>query len=144
VPWQLSGYGRSDWSTKLTRGLSAKAVAGFQSRRALRHDAAPVTPQYAAFSTYKAARSAETRRLLGSYQTEDSWEEEMTRGDLLRESLGYAMIGLKIQLGQRFMPLRLTDEQRAVIATKVVANMSQHGDTWNLDEPLPNFHHGPR
>jgi integration host factor subunit alpha len=55
VPWQLSGYGRSDWSTKLIRGLSAKAVAGFQSRRALRHDAAPVTPQYAAFSTYKAA-----------------------------------------------------------------------------------------
>ena len=54
------------------------------------------------------------------------------------------MIGLKIQLGQRFMPLRLTDEQRAVIATKVVANMSQHGDIWNLDEPLPNFHHGPR
>jgi hypothetical protein len=82
--------------------------------------------------------------LLGSYQTAGSWEEEMTRGDLLRESLGYAMIGLKIQLGQRFMPLRLTDEQRAVIATKVVANMSQHGDIWNLDEPLPNFHHGPR
>jgi putative ABC transport system substrate-binding protein len=41
VPWQLSGYGRSDWSTKLTRGLSTEAVAGFQSRRALRHDAAP-------------------------------------------------------------------------------------------------------
>jgi len=68
----------------------------------------------------------------------------VTRGDLLREALGFAVIGLKIQLGQRFMPLRLTDEQRAEIAAKVVANMSQHGDIWNLDEPLPNFHHGPR
>jgi len=26
---QLSGYGRSDWSTKLIRGLMAKAAAGF-------------------------------------------------------------------------------------------------------------------
>ena len=68
----------------------------------------------------------------------------MTRGDLLRESLAFAMIGLKIQLGQRFMPLKMTDEQRAIIAAKVVANMSMHKDIWNLDEPLATFHHGPR
>ena len=67
----------------------------------------------------------------------------MTRGDLLREALAFAMLGLKIQLGQRFMPLKLTDEQRAVIAAKVVANMSKHRDIWNLEEPLPDFHHGP-
>jgi hypothetical protein len=68
----------------------------------------------------------------------------VTRGDLLREALEFAMIGLKIQLGQRFMPLKFTEEQRAVIAAKVVANMSKHVDIWNLDEPLPNFRHGPR
>jgi hypothetical protein len=68
----------------------------------------------------------------------------MTRGDLLRESLAFAMIDVKLKLGQRFMPLRLTDEQRTEIATKVVANMTKHRDVWNLDEPLPNFCHGPR
>jgi hypothetical protein len=68
----------------------------------------------------------------------------MTRGDLLRESLAFAMIDVKLKLGQRFMPLRLTDEQRAEIAGKVVANMSKHRDVWNLDEPLPNFFQGPR
>jgi hypothetical protein len=54
------------------------------------------------------------------------------------------MIDVKLKLGQRFMPLRLTDEQRTEIATKVVANMTKHRDVWNLDEPLPNFCHGPR
>jgi hypothetical protein len=67
----------------------------------------------------------------------------VTRGDLLRESLAFAIINLKIKLGQRFMPLRLTDKPRAEIAGKVVANMSKHKDVWNLDEPLPNFFQGP-
>jgi hypothetical protein len=31
MPWQLSGNGRSGWSTKLIRGLKAEAAAGFQS-----------------------------------------------------------------------------------------------------------------
>jgi hypothetical protein len=52
----------------------------------------------------------------------------MTRGDLLRESLAFAMTGVKLQLGRRFIPLRLTDEQRAEIAGKVVANMTKHRD----------------
>src|SRR6516225_2765783 len=56
MPWQLSGNGRSDWSTKLIRGLKAEAAAGFQSRRERCRESTPVTPQYAAFSTYKAAR----------------------------------------------------------------------------------------
>ena len=38
---QLSGYGRSDWSTKLIRGLMAKAAAGFQSRRGRCHESSP-------------------------------------------------------------------------------------------------------
>jgi len=63
----------------------------------------------------------------------------MTRGDMLRESLMFAMNGVKLQMGQRFVPVRLTDEQREDIASKVVANMTKHRDVWNLDEPLPNF-----
>src|SRR5262249_9775446 len=52
----LCGYGRSDWSTKLIRGLTSEAAAGFQSRRGLNHDdSAPVTPHNAPFPTYKAA-----------------------------------------------------------------------------------------
>ena len=53
MPWQLFGYGRNDWSTKLIRGLTSETRAGFQSRRGLRHDTAPVAPHYAAFPTYK-------------------------------------------------------------------------------------------
>jgi len=54
MPWQLSGNGRSGWSTKLIRGLKAEAAAGFQSRRERCREPTPVTPQYAAFPTYKA------------------------------------------------------------------------------------------
>ena len=47
----------SDWSTKLIRGLTSEAAAGFQSRRGLNHDdSAPVTPHNAPFPTYKAAQ----------------------------------------------------------------------------------------
>jgi hypothetical protein len=55
MPWQLSGNGRSGWSTKLIRGLKAEAAAGFQSRQERCREPTPVTPQYAAFTTYKAA-----------------------------------------------------------------------------------------
>src|SRR5262245_9591 len=50
------GYGRSDWSTKLIRGLTSEAAAGFRSRRGPSHDSTLVTPHNAPFSTYKAAR----------------------------------------------------------------------------------------
>ena len=56
MPRQLSGYGRIDWSTKLIRGLTSEAPAGFQSRRGRGHESAPVTLHYAAFPTYKAPR----------------------------------------------------------------------------------------
>jgi hypothetical protein len=58
MPWQLSGNGRSGWSTKLIRGLKAEAATGSQSRRERCREPTPVTPQYAAFTTYKAVRSA--------------------------------------------------------------------------------------
>ena len=62
MPWQLSGNGRNGWSTKLIRGLKAEAAAGFQSRRERCREPTPVTPQYAAFPTYKAARVHHTTR----------------------------------------------------------------------------------
>src|SRR5262249_5632662 len=47
---QLFGYGRSDRSTKLTRGLISETPAGFRSRRGLNYDdSAPVTPHNAPF-----------------------------------------------------------------------------------------------
>src|SRR6516162_5994869 len=62
MPWQLSGNGRSGWSTKLIRGLKAEAAAGFQSRRERCREPTPVNPHYAAFATYKAARFNRTCR----------------------------------------------------------------------------------
>src|SRR5215467_8887407 len=57
VPWQLFGYGRSDRSTKLIRGLISETPAGFWSRRGLSYDdSAPVTPHNAPFPTYKTPR----------------------------------------------------------------------------------------
>src|SRR5262249_52562811 len=53
---QLFGYGRSDWSAKLIRGLGSEAAAGFRSRRGDGHDRTPVAPHNAAFPTYKAVR----------------------------------------------------------------------------------------
>src|SRR5258708_23404931 len=55
VPRQLYGYGRIDWSTKLIRGLTSEAAAGFRSRRGPNHDSTFVTPHNAPFATYKAA-----------------------------------------------------------------------------------------
>src|SRR5262245_60932410 len=50
------GYGRGDRSTKLIRGLTSEAPAGFRSRRGPSHDSTLVTPHNAPFSTYKAPR----------------------------------------------------------------------------------------
>src|SRR3974390_1455538 len=69
MPWQLFGNGRSDWSTKLTRGLEAETAAGFQSRRGRCREPTPVTPQYATFQTYKAARVHHAHRRYGGMAT---------------------------------------------------------------------------
>jgi Reverse transcriptase (RNA-dependent DNA polymerase) len=56
VPRQLFGYGRSDRSPKLIRGLGSEAAAGFRSRRRRYREPTPVIPHYAPFPSYKAAR----------------------------------------------------------------------------------------
>src|SRR5262245_13341344 len=49
MPGQLFGYGRSDRSSKLIRGLESETPAGFRARRGFGHDPAPVTPDNALF-----------------------------------------------------------------------------------------------
>jgi hypothetical protein len=62
APRQLFGYGRSDWSSKLIRGLASEAPAGFRSRRGDGHDQIPVAPHCAPFPSYKAPRVHHTGR----------------------------------------------------------------------------------
>src|SRR6266542_2723206 len=54
MPRQLFGYGRSDRSSKLIRGLGSEAAAGFRSRRGRYREPTPVIPHYAPFASYKA------------------------------------------------------------------------------------------
>src|SRR5262249_27718100 len=54
-----------DWSTKLIRGLTSEAPAGFRSRRGPSHDSTLVTPHNAPFSTYKAPRVHQAARRRG-------------------------------------------------------------------------------
>ncbi len=68
----------------------------------------------------------------------------MKRGEVLKFSLAFAMRGVTLQLGKRFVPLKLTEEQRYEIAGKVIANLTKYGDFWRLDEDMPENHPGPR
>ena len=53
MPRQLFGYGRSDRSSKLTRGLLSETPAGFRSRQGDGHDRTPIAPHNALFPSYK-------------------------------------------------------------------------------------------
>src|SRR5262249_7440964 len=66
IPRQLFGYGRSDRSSKLTRGLRSKAAADFRSRQRRSREPTPATSQYALFASYKAARVHHAARRRGS------------------------------------------------------------------------------
>jgi hypothetical protein len=62
---QLFGYGRSDWGSKLIRGLTSETAAGFPSLRRSGYDPTPVTPHNAPFPTYKTARVHHAARRRG-------------------------------------------------------------------------------
>jgi len=80
VPWQLCGYGRSDRSTKLIRGLISETPAGFWSRRGLSYDdSAPVTPHNAPFPTYKAPRVHHATRRCRSWYYLIGWRYGSSR-----------------------------------------------------------------
>src|SRR5262245_64678725 len=66
MPGQLFGYGRSDRSSKLIRGLESETPAGFRARRGFGHDPAPVTPDNALFASYKTPRVHHAARRGGS------------------------------------------------------------------------------
>jgi hypothetical protein len=55
------GYGRSDWSSKLIRGLRSEAPAGFRSRRGWYREPTPVTSYNAPFASCKCATQAGAR-----------------------------------------------------------------------------------
>lgn len=60
-----------------------------------------------------------------------------TRGKILRDSIAFHLSGIKLQLGQRFVPLRLSEEQRYNVADKVVAKLKERSGFWELDELMP-------
>ena len=109
MPWQLFGYGRSDRSTKLTRGLISETPAGFRSRRGLSYDdSAPVTPHNAPFPTYKTPRvphAARRRGGLAARGARSSRKSPKKRKyfDTLIDGLELAVATLSLQLIGHFV-----------------------------------------
>jgi len=66
-----------------------------------------------------------------------------TRGQMLRNSIAFCLRGIKLHLGQRFMPLKLTEEQRYDIADKVIEKLNGRSDLWQLNEPMPEYPTAP-
>ena len=62
-----------------------------------------------------------------------------TRGHILQSSIAFALVGVKLHLGRRFVPVRLTEEQRYDIAEQVVLHLRKYGDTWKLDEQASDY-----
>src|SRR5262249_16598800 len=68
VPWQLFGYGRSDRSTKLTRGLISETPAGFRSRRG-----SAMTTQHLSSLTMLLSRHTRRRDLITLLGAAATW-----------------------------------------------------------------------
>jgi hypothetical protein len=64
-----------------------------------------------------------------------------TRGQMLRDCIAFALRGVKLHLGKRFVPLKLTEEQRYAVGDEVVRKLR---DPWKLDENMPENLPGPR
>ncbi|WP_157100600.1 hypothetical protein [Rhodoplanes sp. Z2-YC6860] len=64
-----------------------------------------------------------------------------TRGKMLRDTIAFALRGIKLHMGKRFVPLKLTEEQRYKIGDEVVRKLK---DQWKLDEDMPENLPGPR
>jgi hypothetical protein len=56
----------------------------------------------------------------------------MTRGDLLRYAIAYALIRARKVV--RGLKHGLTEEERYAVADQVVSQLKQHGDPWELSE----------
>jgi hypothetical protein len=60
---------------------------------------------------------------------------------MLRDCIAFALRGVKLHLGKRLVPLKLTEEQRYAVGDEVVSKL-QH--SWKLDEEMPENLPGPR
>ncbi len=67
-----------------------------------------------------------------------------TKGDVLVFQIGYALRGVRLQYGKRFMKLALTEEQRYAAAERVIAELRKHGGWEWLDEPMETVHQWDR
>jgi hypothetical protein len=59
----------------------------------------------------------------------------MTRGELLKHSISYALIPARKVI--RGLSLTLSKEERQAVAQRAVDELRRHGDQWKLDEELP-------
>jgi len=58
----------------------------------------------------------------------------MTRGELLEQSISFALIGARKLV--RGLWHGLTEQERQAVARAVVQRLREHGDKWELDEEL--------
>jgi hypothetical protein len=63
---------------------------------------------------------------------------------MLRDAIAFALRGVKVQLGRRFLRLGLTEEQRYGIGEQVVRDLKKYNDPWKLEENVPEQTQGPR
>ena len=70
----------------------------------------------------------------------------MTRADILKSSIVFALSRVKVHIGKRFYDLGLTPTIVEEIATKAIADMRKHGNWKDLDDEVPQFGEkvGPR
>jgi len=59
-----------------------------------------------------------------------------TKGSILRFSLAFALRSVKLHLGRRFVPLKLTEEQRDAIADDTIRELRRYGAYRDLDDPI--------
>ena len=60
-----------------------------------------------------------------------------------RHSIAFALRTVKLHLGRRFVPVRLTEQQRYEIGDQVVNDLKNYGDPWKLDDNVPEYRHYP-
>jgi hypothetical protein len=67
-----------------------------------------------------------------------------TRGSVLRFCIAFALRGVRLHVGKRFLKPELNEEQRYAAADRVIATLRErHGYAPWLDEPQPDKSNGP-
>ena len=63
-----------------------------------------------------------------------------TKGSILWFSIAFALRGVKLHLGKRFLPLKLSEEQRYAIAADTIRELRRYGAYKDLDDPIEPVH----